>query len=377
MVKVKSKKRRFVSKIWRKLSRKHRVVPKDPEDAQVQVGSSIERQHSEVEVSPEPSKSSASPVEEKKPPVKMVKGKSKKRRYVYRIWRKLSRKHRVVPEGSQVQVDTSVVRPQSKMEVLPEHSKSGPHSPVDQKKPSGKMVKVKSKKRRFVSKISRKLGRKHRVVPKDPEDAQVQVGSSIERQHSEVEESTETPNSTTSPEYQRKPPIRRVKVKSSKHKYGRKICRKFDWKCHRIPNYSNEAQVQADTSIARQRSEVEVSALLKRVHRDSMMASKEMPEPNAYNATTANTTDKKTEELPDHADTPVTPHGPGTMVKEVSWEVLLKLPVFGKKRNCMNNNVFMQFSEGCGFHLAPHRYNMFSLAALYGLPQPRKCRHYL
>ena len=35
---------------------------------------------------------------------------------VSKIWRKLSRKHRVVPEGCQVQVDTSVVRPQSKME---------------------------------------------------------------------------------------------------------------------------------------------------------------------------------------------------------------------------------------------------------------------
>ncbi|KAM7337197.1 hypothetical protein ACRRTK_003316 [Alexandromys fortis] len=298
------------------------------------------------------------------------------------------------------------MEPEKDKHVSPEPSKSSA-SPMDQKKPPVKMVKVKSKRRRHVSKIWRKLSRKHRVVPKDPEDAQVQVGSSIERQHSEGEVSPEPPNSTTSPEYQRKHPSMKVKMKSAKQKFGPKMWRKFYRKCHRIPKDSNEAQVQADTSIAIQRSEVEVlpeppnsatspeyqrkhpirkvkvksrkcrcgsyapfknvastvdqrkvrameviskkrrfvlailkefcekqatanqdakmghmkievNALLKRVHRNSMMASKEMPEPNAYNVTTAETTDKKTEELPDHADTTVTPRGPGTMVKDPS-----------------------------------------------------------
>ncbi|KAM7337191.1 hypothetical protein ACRRTK_003310 [Alexandromys fortis] len=284
-----------VSKIWRKLSRKHRVVPKDPEDAQVQVGSSIERQHSEGEVSPEPPNSTTSPEYQRKHPSMKVKMKSAKQKYGPKMWRKFYRKcHR---------------------------------------------------------------------IPKDSNEAQVQADTSIAIQRSEVEVLPEPPNSATSPEYQRKHPIRKVKVKSRKCRCGsyapsKNVASTVDQRkvrameviskkrrfvpanlteiCEKQATANQDAkmghmkievpanlteicekQATANQDAKMGHMKIEVNAQLKRVHRNSMMASKEMPEPNAYNVTTAETTDKKTEELPDHADTTVTPRGPGTMVKMV------------------------------------------------------------
>ncbi|CAO2634054.1 hypothetical protein LEMLEM_LOCUS22516, partial [Lemmus lemmus] len=152
---------------------------KDAEGPQILAGTSTERPKCEMEVSPEPSNSSASPMDQKKPPGKMVMVKSKKRRYASKVWRKLSKKQVDICEEPHVQVGTSIERPQIKMEVSPEPTNSSA-SPTDQKMPSVKMVKVKSKKGRLASKFWRKLSHKNVDFPKDSEDYQVQAGSSIE-----------------------------------------------------------------------------------------------------------------------------------------------------------------------------------------------------
>ncbi|CAO2634056.1 hypothetical protein LEMLEM_LOCUS22517 [Lemmus lemmus] len=105
----------------------------------------------------------------------------------------------------------------------------------------------------------RKFSPKCHDIPKDSKEDKVQEDTSIERQHNEIEVSPESPNRATSLEYQRKDPIRMVKVKSRKCRYASKIWRKFHWKCCIVPKNSPELQVQAGTTTERPKSEIEVS----------------------------------------------------------------------------------------------------------------------
>nr|XP_048301404.1 uncharacterized protein LOC125407675 isoform X2 [Myodes glareolus] len=100
-------------------------------------------------------------------------------------------------------------------------------------------------------------------VTQTPTNKQEHPGSLVKMEpekHKHV--SPEPPNSTTSPEYQPKHPIRMVKVKSRECRYGMyssKIWRKFHWKCSIVPKDSQGLQAQAGTSTERSKSEIEVS----------------------------------------------------------------------------------------------------------------------
>ncbi|XP_040595686.1 uncharacterized protein LOC121137488 isoform X1 [Mesocricetus auratus] len=172
MVKVVSKKRRFVSKIWRKLFRNSTVFPRDTEEPQVQDGTSNEGAQSEMEVSPEPAKIATSPRFQRKPLMRMVKVASRKCMYGSNTLRQMCWRCPVVCKAS-----ASIERPRNEMEVSPENSDS-PDSPVGQQKPQGRTEKMISKKRRCVRAMVNEMYQKQHMVPLNEDKPQDIAGTS-------------------------------------------------------------------------------------------------------------------------------------------------------------------------------------------------------
>ncbi|XP_040585365.1 uncharacterized protein LOC121133291 isoform X6 [Mesocricetus auratus] len=204
--------------------------------------------------------SATSPRDQRDPPVRKVKVVSTKSTFVSIMGRKVCRNYTFVPrftEEYQVRAGTSKERAESEMEVAPDPANSET-SPRDQRKPPVRMVKVVSKKHRSVSKIWRKLSQNSAVFPRDTEEPQVQAGTSKQTPQSEMEVSPEPANSEASPRVQRKPPLRMVKVSSRKCMYGSHSLRQMCWRCPVVRKFSKQPEIQASAFIEGPQSEMEV-----------------------------------------------------------------------------------------------------------------------
>ncbi|XP_040585361.1 uncharacterized protein LOC121133291 isoform X2 [Mesocricetus auratus] len=219
MVKVVSKKHRSVSKIWRKLSQNSAVFPRDTEEPQVQAGTSKQTPQSEMEVSPEPANSEASPRVQRKPPLRMVKVSSRKCMYGSHSLRQMCWRCPVVRKFSkqpEIQASAFIEGPQSEMEVYPEHSNSIA-SPVGQQNPQGRMEKMIYKKRRCVSAVLKEIYQKQHMVPLNEDKPQDITGTSREKPQVKTEVEHKNADMAPSPGEQREPPAMMAKVESRKH----------------------------------------------------------------------------------------------------------------------------------------------------------------
>ncbi|XP_052572414.1 uncharacterized protein LOC128096610 isoform X8 [Peromyscus californicus insignis] len=165
--------------------------------------------------SPESTDNTSTSVYERKPPIRMVKGMSRKRRYGSKILGKLNWEVNVVPkdaEGPEAQAETCRKTPQSEMEVVHKNADIASSS-REQRVPPVMMVEVESRKR--IPAFLREICRKQSFAPRDVEGPPVPEGPSAETTPMQVEALPE------------KTPVKVEKVKNRKFNCIFSIFRRF------------------------------------------------------------------------------------------------------------------------------------------------------
>ncbi|XP_052572405.1 uncharacterized protein LOC128096610 isoform X7 [Peromyscus californicus insignis] len=194
MVKGMSRKRRYGSKILGKLNWEVNVVPKDAEGPEAQAETCRKTPQSEMEASPQPAGGTASPVDQQKPPVRMLEVVYNKRKCVSALLKKRCIQTTVIPldmDGPQVISSTSRETSHIKTEVVHKNADIASSS-REQRVPPVMMVEVESRKR--IPAFLREICRKQSFAPRDVEGPPVPEGPSAETTPMQVEGSTNVPD---------------------------------------------------------------------------------------------------------------------------------------------------------------------------------------
>ncbi|XP_076432924.1 uncharacterized protein LOC102911135 isoform X2 [Peromyscus maniculatus bairdii] len=215
MVKGMSRKRRYGSKILGKLNWEVNVVPKDAEGSEAQAETCRKTPQSEMEASHQPSDSTDSPMDQRKPPVRMLEVVYNKRKCVSALLKKRCIKTTVIPldmDGPQVISSTSRETSHIKTEVVHKNADIASSS-RQQRAPPVMMVEVESRKR--IPAFLREICRKQSFAPRDVEGPPVPEGPSAETTPMQVEALPE------------KTPVKVEKVKNRKFNCIFSIFRRF------------------------------------------------------------------------------------------------------------------------------------------------------
>ncbi|XP_063122062.1 uncharacterized protein LOC501031 isoform X4 [Rattus norvegicus] len=157
-VEVSSKKRRCVSAILKKISRKRAVVPTDIERPQVLPGTSRETSHILTEAGGQG-----------EPPVGTEKVETKKQKHIFSMFKGICRKSTVTPQDTKIRsvslapsTKTREVKTQDKAE-----NTDNTIVPDDQKQTSGTVVSVETRRTRRISDLLKSIEEKQALAPQD------------------------------------------------------------------------------------------------------------------------------------------------------------------------------------------------------------------
>ncbi|XP_076773450.1 uncharacterized protein LOC117693628 [Arvicanthis niloticus] len=276
-----SKRRKCLSSILKKFSRKKTVAPLVVKRRQVLPVAFTETAQITTEVLPENADAAPSAGEQGEPPVGMAKEERKKRRHIFSILRGICRKKTVTPQDTKTPSASegpSTKTTEKNTKDLPENT-DNQLTPDDQKRTPDTMESVEVRRRRLISLLIKTIKEKQAMDTQNAMGPEVHKDTSAE---TTVHSKKDVPEHTHNPlplDDQKGTPDTMESVEERKRRLYSMILKKLEAMQAMYSEDESEPELRNVTSVQRIVYEGEVSSLLKRFYKKDPRPSQAWAEP--------------------------------------------------------------------------------------------------